>query len=140
MGSAVEQFGQTQSQPRKQEGQFKKRGEVFFFVTHWPGEEGKNAVSISNGYSFKPDSQVIVTVDGKAFKLFTQGEMAWTKDQATDDAVTAALQEGYSLVVQGVSSHGTATTDTYSLKGSVAAFKAVAEECAKNKLKSGDVE
>jgi len=119
------------SQPRKQEGKFRKRGAVFLFVTRWPGEDEKNAVSILNGYSFKPDSQVTVTVDGKAFKLFTQGTMAWTKDQAADGAMLEMIQQGASLVVQGVSGHGTETTDTYSLKGSVAAFNAVAQECAK---------
>ena len=88
-------------------------------------------MSISNGYAFKPDSQVSVSVDGKAFRLFTQGEMAWTKDQSMDDAVTAALQQGALMVVRGVSARGTETMDTYSLKGSVAAYQAVVKECEK---------
>jgi hypothetical protein len=32
------------SQPQKQEGNFKKRSQVFFFVTHWPGGKDKNVV------------------------------------------------------------------------------------------------
>jgi hypothetical protein len=119
------------NQPRKQEGKFKKRGEVFFFITHWSGDKDKNVVSLSNGYGFKPESQATVKVDGKTYKLFTQGEMAWTKDQPTDDAMTDSIQKGSSMVVKGVSQYGTETTDTYSLKGSAAAFKAVVKECGK---------
>lgn len=119
------------NQPTKQEGKFKKRGEVFFFITRWSGDKDRNVVSISNGYTFKPDSQVSVKVDDKTFKLFTQGGMAWTKDQATDDAMTAAVQKAATLTVKGTSHLGTETTDTYKLKGSAAAYKDVVKECIK---------
>jgi hypothetical protein len=117
------------SQPKKQEGKFKKRGEVFFFVTYWANEDTKGVISISNGYTFKPDSQVTLKVDGRSYSLFTQGGMAWTRDQTTDDAVTAAIQKGSSMAVKGMSSRGTETTDTYSLKGSSGAYQAMAREC-----------
>jgi hypothetical protein len=119
------------SQPRKQGGKLRKRGEVFFFVTRWSDEKDKNVVSVANGYAFKPDSQVIVKVDGKAFQLFTQGEMAWTKDQAMDDAITEALKKGATLEVKGISGLGAETTDTYSLTGSGAAYQAITKACAK---------
>jgi invasion protein IalB len=119
------------SQPRKQGGNFKQRGEVFFFVTRWSDEKDKNVISAANGYALKPGSQVAVTVDGKAFQLFTQGEMAWTKDQAMDDAIAEALKKGSALSVRGISESGTETTDTYSLKGSGAAYQAITKSCAK---------
>ncbi|MBI3441848.1 MAG: hypothetical protein HY052_08650 [Proteobacteria bacterium] len=120
-------------QPKKQAGKFKKRGEVFFFVTRWMGDKDKNVVSVSNGYRFKPGSSVTVKVGGRSFKLFTQGEMAWTKDQSMDDAITAALQTGSTLVVKGTSQHGTETTDTYSLKGSGAIYRTLATACSRKK-------
>ena len=49
-------------QPQKQSGKFKKRGEVFFFVTRWMGDKDKNVVSVSNGYAFKPSSAVTARV------------------------------------------------------------------------------
>jgi invasion protein IalB len=119
------------SQPQKQKGKFKKRGEVFFFVTRWSDEKDKNVVSISNGYSFKLDSPVTVKVGDKTFKLFTQGETAWTKDQSMDDAIAEALKKGSTLAVKGTSDRGTETTDTYSLKGSGAAYRAITKACAK---------
>lgn len=118
------------SQPLKQEGNFKKRGEVFFFVTHWADAKDKNVVSVSNGYSFNPGAPAVINVDNKKFELLTQEEMAWSKDQSMDDAITAALQKGSSLVVTGTSKRGTFTTDTYSLKGGAAAYQAMMKECA----------
>lgn len=121
------------SQPKKMEGKYKKRGEVFFFVTNWFGEGNKNVVSISNGYNFKEGSSVKVSVGGKKFTLFTQGEMAWTENQEDDDALVDILRKKSSFVVNGISSRGTKTTDTYSLKGSAAAWRAMIRKCATNK-------
>lgn len=118
------------SHPKKQEGKFKKRGEVLFFVTRWSAEKDKNVVSVSGGYRFKPGSIVTATVDQNVFNLVPQGEMAWAKDQAMDDALTDALQKGKSLVVEGASEHGTRTKDSYALKGSTPAYQSVMKACA----------
>ena len=120
-------------QPRKKEGKYKKRGEVFFFVTHWFGEGNKNVVSISNGYSFKEGVPVTVSVGGKKFTLFTRDEMAWTENQKDDDALVALLKKKSSLVVRGTSSRGTKTTDTYSLKGTADAWRRMTGECKAKK-------
>lgn len=117
------------SQPVKQEGPFKKRGEVFFFVTHWSADKVKNVVSVAAGYPYKADVPVVVMIDKESFELFTQGEMAWTKDQTTDDKIAEALQKGETLIVKGVSKRGTETTDTYSLKGTKEAYEAMSKEC-----------
>lgn len=117
------------SQPTKQEGKFTKRGEVFFFVTHWATEKTKNVISISAGYPYKAGSQTEVAVDGKKFSLFTEGETAWAQDQAMDDDISAAVQKGSKIVVKGTSARGTETTDTYSLKGSADAYKSITKEC-----------
>lgn len=117
------------SQPANQEGDYSKRGEVFMFITHWSNDSEKNVVSISNGYSFKEDSSVSVKVDDKNFKMFTQGEMAWTKDADTDNEMTASIKKGSNIVVEGVSKYGTHTKDTYSLKGSGDAYRAMLAAC-----------
>jgi len=117
------------AQPKSQKGKFKKRGEVFFFVTHWSASGAKNVVSISNGYTFKTDSQVTVKIDGRTFPFSTQGEMAWTRDPSTDDSIVDAMQKGAHLTVEGTSKFGTETVDTYALKGSGAAYKAVTTAC-----------
>lgn len=117
--------------PQRKAGKVKKRGDVAFFITRWPGEQEKNVVSVSGGYTFKPDSAVTVKVDGQTFSLFTQGEMAWTRDHATDEVIAKALRKGSTLSVKGMSQDGTETNDTYSLSGSGAIYDAMEKECAK---------
>ena len=117
------------SQPKKDEGKYKKRGEIFAFITHWAGDNAKNVFSVSAGYTYQSGSDVTVKIDDKSFTLFTKGEMAWTKDQDTDNAITEALLKGSKMVIKGKSLRGTPTVDTYSLKGSADAYRAIGAEC-----------
>lgn len=117
------------AKPEKSEGKYTKRGDVYAQVTHRPGEKTKNTFSYMTGYSFKPKSEVTVTVDGRSFTLFTHGETAWAPDQGTDDALAAAIQKGSKMVVKGTSSRGNLTTDSFSLKGSGDAYAAISKEC-----------
>lgn len=117
------------SAPKKQEGKFSKRGDVLLFVTHWQSDKAKNVVSLAMGYSFKEKTTAKVTANGNSFEMIPEGEEAWTRDQATDDAMTEAIRKGSSLVVKGTSKRGTATKDTYSLKGSADAYDVITKEC-----------
>ncbi|MBU6475628.1 MAG: hypothetical protein KGL10_00875 [Alphaproteobacteria bacterium] len=118
------------AQPRKEEGHYSSRGQVFFFVTHWPGKDGKNVVSLSAGYTYKKDSRVTLAVNGKTFNLFTQGAMAWTQDGKEDAAVVDEIRAGREMAVKGTSDHGTLTSDSYDLSGSTAAYHAMMHACA----------
>ena len=104
-------------------------------MTQWSGEKGKNAVSLSNGYTFKPGSPVTLSVEEEEFDLFVREETAWTKDQAEDDALIKDLRAGHSMIVKGVSSRGTETADTYNLDGITGAYKAITKECKTEKAK-----
>lgn len=116
------------SQPKKTEPKA-KRGDIYALVTHRPSEKTLDVVSIIVGYPFKKGSEAEVSVDGKEFKLFTDGETAWARDAESDRAVTAALRNGKQMVVKGVSGRGTKTTDTYSLAGVGQAYDAINEAC-----------
>ena len=117
------------SQPRKEEGNYTQRGDVFALITHRPAENSRDVFSYIAGYSYKPESEVTVTVGNQNFILFTEGESAWTPDQATDNKLTDAIRRGNSFVVKGVSARDTKTIDTFGLKGSSAAYKTISEEC-----------
>ena len=116
------------SAPQKQEGKFSKRGAVLFFVTRW-SKADEHAASVLMGYSAKPNSPATLSIKGKEFSLLTQGEKAWTKDRSEDDAVIKAFMSGSTMTVKGISARGTNTTDTYSLKGSADALRAITKEC-----------
>jgi hypothetical protein len=117
------------SKPKKAEGNYTRRGDVFALVTHRPAEKSKNVFSFVAGYSFKPGSEVTVSVGNQNFKLFTQNETAWAPDEATDNRLTNAIRSGNALIVKGISARDTATTDTFGLKGSSSAYSAISKEC-----------
>ncbi len=117
------------SQPQKSEGKYKKRGEVHFFITHWEKEKTKNVVSVSTGYTYKAKSNVSLKIGKNNFSLFTQGETAWANDQETDNKIALWVTKGSTMIIEGSSKRDTATKDTYSLKGTSAAYKAINKEC-----------
>lgn len=117
------------SQPKKAEGDYTRRGDIFALITHRPGENTKDVFSYITGYSYKPGSDVTVTIDSDKFTLFSQDDTAWASDASTDGKISQAIRKGSKMVIKGVSSRGTQTTDTFSLKGSGAAHSAISKEC-----------
>lgn len=118
------------SQPTREEGDYSQRGDVFVLITHRPAEGSRDVVSFYAGYPFQEDGSVSVTVDGaNSFTLFTEGETAWSPDTQTDSAIIAAMRAGSEMVVQGRSTRGTLTTDTYSLFGFTATLDEINTAC-----------
>ncbi len=115
--------------PTKSRGKYTNRGRTFLLITHRPAEKSKNVVSLQAGYTFKKTSEVELIIDKASFKLFTDQQWAFAADAATDNKLAKAMIRGAELVVRGISSRGTKTTDTYSLKGFTAAYKAIGKAC-----------
>ena len=117
-------------EPADQKGKYKTRGKVSVTVSHRPADKVRNEVSFSAGYSFKPESQLEVVIDGnKKFLLFVDGGSAWAPDAQTDQDLRKAMVSGKKMVVSGASSRGTKTVDTYSLSGTKAALERIDQEC-----------
>ena len=117
------------SQPEKAEGKYKKRGEIFVFVTHRPSDREMNKVSFETGYTFKESSEVQVAIDGRAYALRTDGSTAWNYDTKGDTRMVKAMRAGQTMIVEGTSGRGTRTRDTYSLSGFTAAHNAINKAC-----------
>lgn len=117
--------------PDKEEGDYTKRGDVRVFIAHrvWTRPKRVNEVSFEIGYPFKKDSEATVSVDGKAFELFTDGDTAWNRAAQDDAAMVRAMRAGKQMIVTGVSGRGTKTKDTYSLFGFTAAHNAINKAC-----------
>ena len=64
------------SKPKKEEGNYTKRGNVYALLTHRPAENSKNVFSFMAGYPFKKESEVTVSIGNQNFKLFTENETA----------------------------------------------------------------
>jgi len=118
------------SRPSKEEGNYSRRGDVATLVTHIPGGNAVNEVSIQSGYEYKAGVDVELKIDRKQFRMFTDGEHAWAKTVQDDNAIISAMRRGKQMVVVGRSSRNTLTTDSYSLLGFTAAFRRMVESCS----------
>jgi hypothetical protein len=118
------------AKPEKSEGKYASRDEVLMLVTHRPAEKAWDVISVVAGYQYKPDTDALITVGSNKFDLFTAGsDRAWARDAKTDRAIAQAMIKGNAAVVRGTSSRGTLTSDTYSLNGFTAAYKAISDSC-----------
>lgn len=116
------------TKPKEAKGDYKQRGDIFLLVTHRPAEDRNGVVIIETGYTYKPDSTVELKIDGKPFRMWTEGGYAYA--YANEDKVLVqAMRRGLEMVVQGRSARGTLTTDTYSLEGFSDAYKAISNAC-----------
>ncbi len=120
------------SKPDAQDGDLKgkNRGDVYALVTHRPSDGTKDVFSYVAGYAYKEGSEAQLQIDDKKFDLFTRDDSAWAKNAETDKAIAAALRKGSRMTVKGVSSRGTETSDTLSLKGTGGAYNDISRECA----------
>ena len=117
------------SQPKKDEGDYQTRGDIYAIVTHRPAENRVAEVSIVAGYTYKEESAVEVKIGSASWDLFTDGSSAWAPTPEEDLALVNAMKGGSSMIVKGTSSRGTATIDTYSLLGFSKAYAAISKAC-----------
>jgi hypothetical protein len=116
------------SQPKKAEGNYTRRGQIHYLVSHRTADEVRDENSFVAGYTFREGSRVSVSIGSKAFTLFTKGDTAWGRNE-DDRSLTEEMIKGSSMIIKGTSSRGTETTDTFSLSGFTAAYRAMSAAC-----------
>lgn len=107
-----------------------KRGDIYVLVTRRKSEGFKDVVSFHQGYPLKKGVDIAVSVGSADFKLFGSNETAWTYETKDDVRLVKMMKAGSTMQVKGTSTRGTVTSDTYSLKGISAAYKAMAKACS----------
>jgi hypothetical protein len=100
-------------------------GEIYFSVTHKPGENVTFEPQFIASYDFREASTVTATIDGKKFAMFTRGNRAWVDIPAEEPAMVAAMRAGARMQVAAVSRRGNDTSYTFSLSGVSAALDAI---------------
>jgi len=120
------------SSPKRDEGNYTKRGDIYAVVTHRPADKSFDVVNFVSGYTLKSNSKFTVKIGKEVFsRFFTQDDKAWTINDAEDEKLVKAMVRGERMIVEGVSNRGTKTKDTYSLKGFARAYKAINAKCGK---------
>lgn len=122
------------SEPKKQVGNYTQRGDVYLLVTHRPSGKVFDEVSVITGYTYKERSTPTATVSArggnKSYNFYTEGDAAWVVETKEAELVQA-MRAGNSMIVNGVSSRGTQTTDTYSLSGATKTLNTIDEACGR---------
>ena len=117
------------SKPKDMAPKGANRGDVFFYVSSWPGDKVNNEISIKIGYPLDGGSTPSAIIGADQFNLFAEGDKAFIADETIEINLVKAMKKGSTLVVKGRSKRGTATVDKYSLSGLSAALKRVSVEC-----------
>ena len=118
------------STPKKDEGKYTKRGDIYTIITHRPSEKTFDEVSFVAGYTFNTKAPLTIKIGNTSFnKTFTEGDKGWMVTSSEDKNIIAAMKKGERMIVNGKSSRGTVTKDTYSLKGFSNAYKAITAKC-----------
>lgn len=118
------------SAPKKDEGKYNKRGNIYAVVTHRPADKSFDVVNFNAGYTFKPGAPFVVKIGKNTVtNFFTNGDKAWTINDDADKKMISLMKNGERMIVSGKSSKGTDTKDTYSLKGFTSAYKAISAKC-----------
>jgi invasion protein IalB len=107
----------------------RKRDPSYAFVSTRPSEKVKNEVSVIVGYPQKGGADATASIGSASYVMYTQNDGAWLKNAAEEAQMVQTMRKGADLVIKSMSTHGTKTTDTYSLKGLAEALDKVAEEC-----------
>jgi hypothetical protein len=105
------------------------RDPAYAFVSTRPAEKVTNEVSVMIGYTLKPGSESTLEVGGASYAMYTQGDGLWIKNAAEEERMVDAMRKAADVVVKGVSTKGTETTDTFSLKGLSQALDKLAQDC-----------
>jgi invasion associated locus B (IalB) protein len=107
----------------------RNRDPAYVFISTRPAENVRNEVSVIIGYPFKSASDATAEIGATKFAMYTQNDGAWIKNVAEEARMIDAMRKGADLTIKGTSGRGTASTDTYSLKGLAQAIERVEQEC-----------
>ncbi len=118
------------SQPRDSSPKNVRRGPIYFYVSHYPGDKIAGEISVKMGYPFAPGAKVTLTIGSDKFELFTKDEGAFVEKTEDEAKLVGALKAGSSMTIQGRSARGTNTSDNYSLSGTTDALDRIAKECS----------
>ena len=105
------------------------RDPAYAFVSTRPAEHVKEEVSVAIGYTLKPGSEASIEASGAKFAMYTQGDGIWIKNAAEEERLVDAMRKSSDVVVKGVSTKGTETSDTFSAKGLSQALDKAAQSC-----------
>jgi len=105
------------------------RNPAYMFVSSRPADKVLHEVFIMIGYPFRPNAEATAEIGPTSFALSTLQDGAWIKNAGEEAHFVDAMRAGQTVVVKGMSSRGTQSVDTFSLKGFSQALERTDQEC-----------
>tara|TARA_B100001013_G_C24538595_1_gene413678 strand:+ start:83 stop:508 length:426 start_codon:yes stop_codon:yes gene_type:complete len=112
--------------PLKEEGDYTQRGDTYL-IAFRINKDPEITIQVNAGYNYDESKLIKLVVDQTSFELFGQGDSAWSRSE--DKEIIYAMVRGKSMTIQGVSSRGTLTKDSYTLIGFTAAYNKLKKDC-----------
>lgn len=105
------------------------RNPAYMFISDRPADKVTNEIFIIIGYPFRSNSEAKAEIGSTTFGLYTQGDGAWVRNASEEAHMIELMRSADTMLVKGMSSRGTQSSDTYSLKGLSEALDRTAKEC-----------
>ena len=112
--------------PLKEEGDYTQRGDTYI-IAYRINNDPEIIIQVNAGYNYDESKAIKLFIDQTNFELFGQGDSAWSRNE--DKEIIYAMVKGKELLIEGVSSRGTFTRDTYTLIGFTAAYNKLKKDC-----------
>ncbi|MCL2473864.1 MAG: invasion associated locus B family protein [Alphaproteobacteria bacterium] len=106
-------------------------------LTHRPTDGELNTFNYNANTALSSKDHAYLSIDGTTFNLFTAKENAWAKDSLVDKKIASFLSSGQKASVQALTIKNSNINDTFSLRGSMAAYEAISKKCQVNAKYAG---
>ncbi|MEO0399307.1 MAG: invasion associated locus B family protein [Pseudomonadota bacterium] len=106
-----------------------RHGNIFFLVSSWASGAAKHQPSLMTGYNMKDKPTPTVRVGSDKWSMYVSDNEAFIESNGDERKLINAMRRGADMRVSAVSSRGTATNYTISLRGVTKALERAETAC-----------
>lgn len=104
-------------------------GDIYFMVSSWKNGAAKEQPSFLAGYNLKTTRAPKAQVGSTAVTMFAANNEAFISENSDERQLVSKMRAGSTMTVSAVSTRGTQTRYTFSLKGVTAALRQAKSAC-----------
>jgi len=105
-------------------------GDIYFMVSNWKNGAATEQPSFMAGYTLKTTRAPKAQVGSTALTMFAADNEAFISESSDERRLVSKMRAGSTMTVSAVSSRGTQTRYTFSLKGVTAALRQAKSACS----------
>ncbi|MEM6413484.1 MAG: invasion associated locus B family protein [Pseudomonadota bacterium] len=106
-----------------------RHGDVFFLIASWQSGAATHQPSLMTGYNMKDKPSPVVRVGADKWSMYVSDNEAFIENDGAERKLINAMRRGADMRVSAVSSRGTATNYTISLRGVTKALERAEAAC-----------